>query len=90
MLLPTSNQGNMLVSFLDFFVFLEFFRVFLLIEEPRISFHILIYWSRHTSRIDIWMSFWIDQRVFWFDVFDCGTIHQIGGEDETSNDKYQV
>ena len=39
-----------------------------LIEEPWISFHVFVYWSGHSSRIDIWAAFGICERIFWFDV----------------------
>jgi hypothetical protein len=84
------NQRNVLMSFLDLLIFLEFFHVFLSIKEPRILFHVLIYGSGHTPRIDVRMSLWVDQGIFGLDVLNGSTIYQVDREDKTSDEKYQV
>lgn len=58
-------------------------------EEPRVPFHILIYGSGHTTRIDVWMSFRIYQRIFGFNVSDSYAVEPIRAEEKTCDEKCQ-
>jgi hypothetical protein len=68
----------MLVFFPHFFCFQV--SCFFLLEKPRVSFHVFVYWSGHASCIDIRISFRRHYRIFEFDISDCQSINHVNGK----------